>query len=75
MRTLLKMDDYEATSWGDSEMGASERTLTYRVPLNANLGPKWAEVIEKQVGFSFVFFKLSSYTYKWLILRRNITIE
>ncbi|XP_063689395.1 protein Aster-A-like isoform X7 [Bolinopsis microptera] len=49
MRTLLKAEDYEATSWHDSEEGASERTLTYRVPLNANLGPKWAEVIEKQV--------------------------
>ena len=49
MRALLKAEDYEATSWHDSEEGASERTLTYRVPLNANLGPKWAEVIEKQV--------------------------
>lgn len=49
MRALLKAEDYDATSWCDSEEGASERTLTYRVPLNANLGPKWAEVIEKQV--------------------------
>ena len=50
MRALLKAEDYEATSWRDSEEGATERTLTYRVPLNANLGPKWAEVIEKQVN-------------------------
>ena len=65
MRALLKAEDYEATSWCDSDEGASERTLTYRVPLNANLGPKWAEVIEKQVRrireLGLVYFFLFSF--------------
>ena len=45
------MEEYEATPWHDSVEGATERTLTYKVPLSANLGPKWAEVIEKQVSY------------------------
>ena len=59
MRALLKAEDYEATSWRDSEEGATERTLTYRVPLNANLGPKWAEVIEKQVNLPSTYSVLT----------------
>ena len=49
MRTMLKAEEYSASPWTDSSEGLRERTLNYRVPLNANLGPKWAEVIEKQV--------------------------
>jgi len=49
MKDLQKMTEYEVTSWTDSTEGANERTLNYMIPLNANLGPKFAEVVEKQV--------------------------